>query len=77
MAKIQKAMPKAVAHLETLEDISTLISHSEDLQEALRNVVGSVVERMATEVCSIYLFDNQKSRLILCATMGVGSGCRG
>jgi phosphotransferase system enzyme I (PtsP) len=77
MAKIQKAMPKAVAHLETLEDISTLISHSEDLQEALRNVVGSVVERMATEVCSIYLFDNQKSRLILCATMGLAQDAVG
>jgi phosphotransferase system enzyme I (PtsP) len=71
MAKIQKAVPKGVGHLVTLEDISTLISHSDDLQEALRNVVASVVERMETEVCSIYLFDHQKSRLILCATMGL------
>ena len=68
---VQKSGRRVVADLETLEDISTLISHSEDLQEALRSIVTIIVQRMETEVCSIYLLEHKNTRLTLCATMGL------
>jgi phosphotransferase system, enzyme I, PtsP len=58
-------------HLTILEDISTLISHSRDLQETLNSIVATVSERMGTEVCSIYILDRQNKRLTLRATMGL------
>jgi phosphotransferase system enzyme I (PtsP) len=71
MAKTRKIIGKAHPHLTILEDISTLISHSHDLQETLKSIVATVAERMGTEVCSIYILDQQKRRLTLCATMGL------
>jgi phosphotransferase system enzyme I (PtsP) len=71
MAKAQKEAKKTVPHLMILEDISALIAHSQDLQETLRSIVAIVAERMETEVCSLYLYDRQKNRLTLCATMGL------
>ena len=54
-----------------LADISTLITHSHDLQETLDHLVATVAERMQTEVCSLYIFEAKKNRLTLCATMGL------
>jgi phosphotransferase system enzyme I (PtsP) len=71
MAKTQKRSRGVLPHLLILEDISTLISHSQDLQETLKSIVAIVAERMETEVCSLYLLDRQKSRLTLVATMGL------
>jgi phosphotransferase system enzyme I (PtsP) len=67
MAKIAKPYP----HLTILEDISTLISHSRDLQQTLNSIVATVAERMGTEVCSMYILDRQNKRLTLRATMGL------
>ncbi|MEK7210932.1 MAG: hypothetical protein AAB070_05895, partial [Candidatus Binatota bacterium] len=72
MAKIKKSLRKSLPHLTILEDISALISHSQDLQETLKSIVAIVAERMETEVCSLYIYDLQKNRLTLCATMGLG-----
>ena len=58
-------------HLDILEDISTLISHSHNLQETLDRIVATVAERMQTEVCSIYILDRKGNRLTLRATMGL------
>lgn len=71
MPKAGKTIRKADPHLTILEDISTLISHSHDLQETLKNIVATVAERMGTEVCSLYILDQQKQRLTLSATMGL------
>jgi phosphotransferase system, enzyme I, PtsP len=71
MAKTKKAVGKINPHLTILEDISTLISHSHDLQETLNNIVATVADRMGTEVCSIYILDQSKKRLTLRATMGL------
>src|SRR2546427_818572 len=71
MAKAKKLLRKAHPHLTILEDISTLISHSHDLQETLNSIVATVSARMETEVCSIYILDQARKRLILCATMGL------
>jgi phosphotransferase system enzyme I (PtsP) len=58
-------------HLGILADISTLITHSHDLQETLDRLVATVAERMETEVCSLYIFDPKLNRLTLWATMGL------
>ena len=71
MAKVRKLTRGSIPHLLILEDISTLISHSQDLQETLKSIVAIVAERMETEVCSLYILDRQKNRLTLCATMGL------
>src|SRR5918994_597821 len=71
MAKIRKPRPEAYPHLTILEDISTLISHSRDLQQALNSIVATVSDRMGTEVCSIYILDRQNNRLTLRATTGL------
>lgn len=71
MAQVQKDPRRAFPHLLILEDISALISHSQDLQETLKSIVAIVAERMETEVCSLYILDRPKNRLTLVATMGL------
>ena len=71
MAKVYKPSRGPVPHLAILEDISTLISHSQDIQESLKSIVAIVADRMETEVCSLYILERQKNRLTLCATMGL------
>ncbi|WP_429884751.1 phosphoenolpyruvate--protein phosphotransferase [Geoalkalibacter halelectricus] len=55
----------------TLEDISTLILQSHDLDETLDNIVTLVARRMGTEVCSIYLLEDDGLTLRLRATRGL------
>lgn len=57
--------------LRTLEDISSIILHSHDLQETLNNIVTVVAKRMRTDVCSIYLLDKDPETLVLKATKGL------
>jgi phosphotransferase system enzyme I (PtsP) len=72
MATKKKIARKTVPpHLDIIENISTLISHSHDLQETLDSIVATVADRTQTEVCSIYILDRKKNRLTLCATMGL------
>lgn len=71
MARRKKNSRNPPPHLDILEDISTLISHSHNLQETLDSIVATVADRMQTEVCSIYILDRKKNRLTLCATMGL------
>jgi len=70
-AKKNIARKTVPPHLDIIENISTLISHSHDLQETLDSIVATVADRMQTEVCSIYILDRKKDRLTLCATMGL------
>ena len=55
----------------TLEDISALILQSHDLDETLRNIVNLVARRMHTDVCSIYLLDEDNETLRLQASKGL------
>lgn len=57
--------------LSTLEDISSLIIQSHNLNETLNNVVALVARRMRCDVCSIYLLDDDKKTLWLRATQGL------
>ena len=57
--------------LRTLEDINTIILHSHDLMETLDNIVSLVAKRMGTDVCSIYLMEDDGETLTLRATRGL------
>ncbi|MDD5286106.1 MAG: phosphoenolpyruvate--protein phosphotransferase [Desulfuromonadaceae bacterium] len=57
--------------LRTLEDISSIILHSHDLQETLNNIVTLVAKRMRSDVCSIYLLERDGETLVLKATRGL------
>lgn len=59
------------AGLSTLEDINSIILHSHDLQETLDNIVTTVARRMGSEVCSIYLLEDDGETLMLKATKGL------
>ena len=63
--------PNAKIGVTTLEDISTLILQSHDLDETLRNIVTLVARRMRTDVCSIYLLDSDNETLRLQASKGL------
>src|SRR5437879_2645301 len=57
--------------LTLLEDISTIITHAQDLRGTLERIVEVIAERMDTEVCSLYLYDPAARRLTLWATTGL------
>jgi phosphotransferase system enzyme I (PtsP) len=63
--------------LALLDDVGTLIGHSQDLQDTLDNIVRIVAERMGTEVCSLYLFEPKERQLTLWATTGLDRGAVG
>lgn len=63
--------------LRTLEDISGLILHSHDLQETLDNIVNLVAKRMGSDVCSIYLLEDDGETLRLKASKGLSKGSVG
>ncbi|HEU4342573.1 MAG TPA: phosphoenolpyruvate--protein phosphotransferase [Candidatus Binatia bacterium] len=71
MARSKKQAYRTHPHLTILEDISTLITHSHDLQETLNSIVAIVADQMETEVCSLYILDRSNQRLTLRATMGL------
>ena len=53
------------------EDVSQLVSHSGRPAETLANVVNLVQQRFATDVCSLYLLEADRSNLVLAATVGL------
>ena len=63
--------------LRTLEDISSIILHSHDLQDTLDNIVTLVARRMGSDVCSIYLLENDGETLTLKATKGLSKASVG
>lgn len=57
--------------LHTLQDISSLILRSHDLNETIDNIVQLVAERAESDVCSLYLLDEDQQTLVLRATQGL------
>ncbi len=55
----------------TLEEISRLVSHSGNAAETLTNIVQLIQQRFATDVCSVYLLEADRSTLVLAATIGL------
>ncbi|WP_028292030.1 phosphoenolpyruvate--protein phosphotransferase [Oceanobacter kriegii] len=57
--------------LDILRRIVQEVSTATDLSDALRVVVARIREAMNTEVCSVYLLDNDTKRYVLMATEGL------
>ena len=57
--------------LQTLIDVSRIITTSHDLDETLQQTVNLIAERMAADVCSIYIHDEHTHLLELKATHGL------
>src|ERR1700730_16082907 len=58
--------------LALIEDISSIGGDpSGDLRTTLYRIVGTTAAGMEVEVCSLYLFDPQRERLVLRATLGL------
>ncbi|MCZ6627943.1 MAG: phosphoenolpyruvate--protein phosphotransferase [SAR324 cluster bacterium] len=57
--------------LQTLIDISRIITTSHNLDETLSQTVHLIAERMSVDVCSIYLYEEDDQRLELKATHGL------
>ena len=55
----------------TLEEIGRLISESGNPSETLTNIVHLIQRRFATDVCSVYLLEPDRSSLVLAATIGL------
>jgi starch phosphorylase len=55
----------------TLEEISRLVSHSGNPAETLTNIVQLIHRRFATDVCSVYLLEPDRTTLVLAATIGL------
>ncbi|HYA35824.1 MAG TPA: phosphoenolpyruvate-utilizing N-terminal domain-containing protein, partial [Candidatus Binataceae bacterium] len=58
--------------LALIENISAITSEpASDLRETLDNIVNAIAAGMEVEVASLYLFDPQRERLVLRATVGL------
>ncbi len=61
-----------------IENISAISGDAAaDLREILDKIVAAIAEGMQVEVCSLYLFDPQRDRLVLRATIGLERGSVG
>ena len=67
---MQRPNPERIG-LSTLEDISHLILQSHGLKQTLQNIVSLVANRMQSEVCSIYLCEDD--HLALSASVGLAA----
>ncbi len=63
--------------LSTLQDISTIILQSHDLNETITNIVDLVAQRAQSDVCSLYLLEEDNSTLTLRATKGLDQAAIG
>ena len=70
-AAIPTQDPASSPLLWTLEDISQLVSHSGNPTETLTNIVNLIQQRFATDVCSVYLLEQDRATLVLAATVGL------
>ena len=55
----------------TLEEIGHLVSGSGNPSETLTNIVNLIQRRFATDVCSVYLLEPDRTMLVLAATIGL------
>ena len=74
---MHREQPPQTLGLRTLEDISSIILHSHDLHETLDNIVTIVAKRMDSDVCSIYLLEDDGETLVLKASKGLAKSAVG
>jgi len=65
------------SHVLTLEEIANLAAEGGKPAETLMNVVALIAKRFATDVCSAYLLEPDRSTLVLAATVGLRRECIG
>src|SRR5580700_9056879 len=61
----------------TLEEIGSLAQEGGKPAETLMNVVALIARRFQTDVCSAYLLEPDRARLVLAATLGLRRECIG
>jgi len=66
-----EASGESASPLGTLDDIARLVSENGDPAETLRNIVGLIHQRFATDVSSVYLLEADRMTLVLAATIGL------
>src|SRR5579871_2306118 len=71
------ASARADHHVLTLEEISSLAQEGGKPAETLMNVVALIARRFQTDVCSAYLLEPDRARLVLAATLGLRRECIG
>ena len=57
----------------TREEVTALVSRNGNPAETLSNVVQLIHRQFATDVCSAYLLEPDRTNLVLAATIGCGS----
>lgn len=77
MEGLQRLATRQTAILETLIDISRIITTSHNLDETLAHTVERVAENLGVDVCSIYIYDPDNSQLELKATQGLSKDAVG
>jgi starch phosphorylase len=65
------AVTSETSFLLTLEEISRLVSVSGTPTETLANIVKLIQDRFETDVCSVYLLEQDRANLVLAATIGL------
>ena len=55
----------------TLEEISNLTDEGSKPADTLMNVVALIATRFKTDVCSAYLLEPDRSKMVLAATLGL------
>jgi phosphotransferase system enzyme I (PtsP) len=63
--------------LNLLARITQLIGDSQDFRETVDNIVAMVKQEMHTDACSLYLYDEEKNKLVLVATEGLDDAAIG
>ena len=56
-----------------ISELADLFSDARSLDIFLQNIVTMVAEHMSSNVCSVYLYYENKNKLILTATKGLSS----
>lgn len=70
MAK-DRLSTKKISALQTLADISNIITSSHDADETLLHTAEMIAERLHVDACTIYVYNKQEKKLILRATQGL------
>src|SRR5215831_12033780 len=68
---------RAARDVLTLEEIANLAAEGGKPAETLMNVVALIAKRFGTDVCSAYLLEPDRAKLVLAATVGLRRECIG
>ncbi|MBN1863826.1 MAG: GAF domain-containing protein, partial [Victivallales bacterium] len=64
-------MTAEIEALQILKRISEVIASNDDIGAVFSEIVNILAERLETDVCSIYVLDEEKNDLVLAATCGL------